>query len=119
MGRKGVLCFVFFFSFFFFLSFFFPSILSSQKILKKLEIQYIETLIYKGGDPAFKQIDAADEYIFVSMTGVVDILRSERGVKVVFGFLSLSFSLSLYLSPSLSLTYMCSTGPPQKLNKQI
>ena len=36
-------------------------------IIITTEIQYIETLIYKGGDPAYKQIDAGDEYIFVSV----------------------------------------------------
>ena len=54
----------------------------------------METLIYKGGDAAFKQIDSGDEYIFVSIWGVVDILlRSDNGKKVIFLIFSLHFCL--------------------------
>jgi hypothetical protein len=54
----------------------------------------VDDLIYKGGDSALKQIDGMEEYIFVSVVGIVEVLRTERGVEVP-SFLSYSFGISL------------------------
>ena len=45
------------------------------------EIRFVDDLIYKGGDSALKQIDGMEEYIFVSVVGIVEVLRTERGVE--------------------------------------